>query len=60
MPAILIGGAPAKVAFAGLISPGLYQINVTIPAGLPAGDATVIATLSNGETQPAAYITIAQ
>ncbi len=60
MPVILIGGAPATVTFAGLISPGLYQINVTIPAGLPPGDAAVIATLSNGETQPGAYITITQ
>jgi uncharacterized protein (TIGR03118 family) len=60
MPVILIGGAPAKAAFAGLVSPGLYQINVTIPAGLPVGDAAIIATLSNGETQPGAFITIAQ
>lgn len=28
---IRIGGLPAAVAFAGLISPGLYQFNVTVP-----------------------------
>jgi uncharacterized protein (TIGR03118 family) len=60
MPVILIEGIPATVTFAGLVSPGLYQINITVPAGLPAGDAAVIATLSNGETQPGAYITIGQ
>lgn len=34
-----IGGVPATVGFAGLSSyPGLYQINITIPTGLTAGD----------------------
>ncbi len=59
-PVVLIEGIPAKVTFAGIVTPGLYQINATIPAGLPPGDAAVIATLGNGETQAGAYITIAQ
>jgi len=29
----------ANVSFAGLTGTGLYQINVTVPAGLPDGDA---------------------
>lgn len=33
-----IGGVAAKVGFAGLSVTGLYQINLTVPAGVPAGD----------------------
>jgi uncharacterized protein (TIGR03437 family) len=29
---VTIGGMPADVSWAGLVAPGLYQINVTIPA----------------------------
>jgi uncharacterized protein (TIGR03437 family) len=43
LPIITFGGVPATVEFAGLISPGLYQINVTVPGTLYTGDATVIA-----------------
>jgi len=31
---VTIGGLPAPVAFVGLVSAGLYQINVTVPSGL--------------------------
>lgn len=38
---VLLGGKPAVVAYSGLAPTlaGLYQINVQVPAGLPAGDA---------------------
>ena len=42
-PAVTVGGVPISVFFAGL-SPsfaGLYQINATLPEGVPAGDAEV-------------------
>lgn len=38
LPSIQIGGAPATVLFAGVISPGLYQFNVTLPDNAPNGD----------------------
>jgi uncharacterized protein (TIGR03437 family) len=38
LPAVLINGAPAPATFAGVISPGLYQLNVTIPAAAVSGD----------------------
>jgi uncharacterized protein (TIGR03118 family) len=60
LPTVVIEGIPGKVTFAGVVTPGLYQINVTVPATLPPGDAAVIATLANGETQPGAFITISQ
>ena len=33
LPTIQIGGMPATVQFAGLVSPGLYQFNVVVPDG---------------------------
>ena len=34
-PVIDIGGLPASVQFAGLVSPGLYQFNVVVPSSVP-------------------------
>jgi len=59
-PSVVIEGIPATVAFSGVISPGLYQINVTVPAGLAPGDASVVAFVGNAESQPGAFITIGQ
>lgn len=57
-PTITIEGLPATVAFAGLTGVGLYQFNVVVPAGLPSGDALVVALIGNTETQVSAFITI--
>ncbi len=39
-----VGGLPATVQFAGLTPGlvGLYQVNITLPAGLPAGNLTLV------------------
>jgi uncharacterized protein (TIGR03437 family) len=37
-PEIQIGGVDGTVTFAGLVSPGLYQINVTLPTSAANGD----------------------
>jgi uncharacterized protein (TIGR03437 family) len=57
---VTIGSVPAVVAFAGLTAPGLYQFNVTVPAGLPSGDATLLATYNNNgsSTQSKVFLTI--
>jgi uncharacterized protein (TIGR03437 family) len=55
---ISIGGVPATVDYAGLVESGLYQFNVTVPAGLPSGDAPVVATIGGESTQSQLYITI--
>jgi uncharacterized protein (TIGR03118 family) len=55
---VSIGGANAVVTFAGLTGAGLYQINVTIPSGTPAGDIPVIATIQGASTQATGIITV--
>jgi uncharacterized protein (TIGR03437 family) len=58
LPTVTIGGAPATVAFAGLISPGLFQLNVVIPVNTLSGDNPVIATINGTPTTPAALIVV--
>jgi uncharacterized protein (TIGR03118 family) len=59
-PSILIDGVSANVTFAGLVGPGLYQINVQVPPNVSRGqDVLVIGASGNFETQPNAFVTIA-
>jgi uncharacterized protein (TIGR03437 family) len=60
LPQIRIGGIAATVAFGGLVGPGLYQFNVTVPANLPSGDAAVLATLGGVTTQTGVSLTVLQ
>jgi len=53
-----IGSAPANVGFSGLISPGLYQLNVTIPPSTPSGDMPLSGTYIVDQTQAGVKITI--
>ena len=55
---ITIGDAPATVQFAGMVESGLYQLNVTVPSGLPGGDAAVLATVGGVQSQTGLFITI--
>jgi uncharacterized protein (TIGR03437 family) len=55
---VTIGGITASVVFAGLIGPGLYQLNVTVPASLPSGDAAVVATIQGVSTQTGVSIAV--
>jgi len=55
---VTIGGLPAAVTFAGLSGNGLDQLNVTVPAGLPDGDAAVVATVAGTSTQANLFLTI--
>jgi uncharacterized protein (TIGR03437 family) len=47
---VTIGGLPAQVLWAGLISPGLYQINIIVPAA-SAEDQAVVATVASVASQ---------
>jgi uncharacterized protein (TIGR03437 family) len=51
LPAIRIGGTAATVVYAGVISPGLYQLNVVVPSTAPSGDNPVTCSY-NGATSP--------
>jgi uncharacterized protein (TIGR03437 family) len=59
LPAIRIGGTAVEVQFAGVVSPGLYQINVVVPATATAGDNPVTADYG-GLTTPAGSIIAVQ
>ena len=53
---VMIGGRPAQVPFAGLAFSGEDQINVTLPADLPDGDALLSATVGGASTQAGMFI----
>ena len=58
VPQCQIGGSAAAVAFAGLISPGLFQFNLTVPATVT-GNATLVCT-SNGVSTPQGAVIVVQ
>jgi uncharacterized protein (TIGR03437 family) len=54
LPTVTIGGANAKVDFAGLtpFTVGLYQVNVTVPAGIAAGNQQVVVAIGGVSSKP--------
>jgi len=58
-PVVMIGGQPAAVSFSGLAPgfPGLYQLNVTVPSGLAAGNQGVTIQIG-GKTSPSVAIPV--
>ena len=60
LPSIEVGGIPAHVAFAGVISPGLYQLNVTIPSGVRNGDNVVSCAYQGFSTPTSDLLAIGQ
>jgi uncharacterized protein (TIGR03118 family) len=59
-PTIVIDGIAADVTFAGVVGPGLYQLNVVVPSTVTLGqDVLVIGLSANSETQPNGFLTIA-
>jgi uncharacterized protein (TIGR03437 family) len=57
-PVVTIGGIPATVDYAGLIMPGLFQFNVTVPPNAPAGDNQLVATYGGLSTQAGVMLTV--
>jgi len=55
---ILVNEISVVPSFAGLSSAGLYQINLTIPAGLGTGDVPISATVAGVSTQPNGVISL--
>lgn len=48
---VSIGGVNAKVAFAGLVGAGLYQLNVVVPPSIH-GDQLIQANVNNPQSKP--------
>ncbi|MGB7760052.1 MAG: hypothetical protein WBL61_09495 [Bryobacteraceae bacterium] len=59
-PQVTFGGTTATVQYAGLISPGLYQINVVVPSTAPGGDNQVIATYAGASSPTGAMIPVSR
>jgi uncharacterized protein (TIGR03437 family) len=59
LPVVMIGGQSAAVAFSGLVPgyPGLYQINATVPTGIPAGNQTLTVAIG-GATSPTSGLVV--
>jgi uncharacterized protein (TIGR03437 family) len=58
LPVVKIGGTNAFVQYAGLITPGLFQFNVTVPANTPDGDQAITATYNGLPTQSGTLLTV--
>jgi len=56
---VTIGGMDATVLWAGLVGPGLYQVNVTIPPALPDGDHAVVASVAGSNSPSGALVKVA-
>jgi uncharacterized protein (TIGR03437 family) len=57
-PVIQIGGTPATVKFAGLVSPGLYQFNVIVPSTASSGDNPLTVMYKGQSTQTGVLLTV--
>ena len=58
LPVIQIGGVNATVQFAGLVAPGLYQLNVQVPGSLASGDHAVVVQYGGAATQRGVLVAV--
>ena len=58
VPTIQIGGTAAEVQFAGVVSPGLYQLNVVIPPAAATGDNAITSNYGGLATPTGSLITV--
>jgi uncharacterized protein (TIGR03437 family) len=55
---VTIAGKTAPILFAGLISPGLWQVNIQIPPGLTGGNQPLVLMVNNAVSQPNVMLTL--
>jgi uncharacterized protein (TIGR03437 family) len=55
---LVINNSPVTPAFSGLSAAGLYQINLTLPAGLGTGDVGLEASVGGSQTQSGVVISL--
>lgn len=58
LPTCKLGPNNLPVSFAGLIAPGLFQLNVTVANPQPSGDNTLTCTYNGASTQAGALLTV--
>jgi uncharacterized protein (TIGR03118 family) len=57
-PTVTIGGLAATVVYAGLVSAGVYQLDVVVPLATPAGNAAVVALTGGVASSSTAIVTV--
>jgi uncharacterized protein (TIGR03118 family) len=57
-PVVSFAGTPAQVAYAGLVSAGVYQFNVVVPGTVAAGDIPVTISMGGSTSAAGAIITV--
>ena len=55
---VWIGGEQAELLWAGLVAPGLHQLNVRVPPGLSDGDLPVVAEIAGSRTEDGLFLTV--
>ena len=58
LPVCTLGGNPATLSFAGLISPGLYQLNFRVPPSASSGNNFLSCSYQGATTPPGPLITV--
>jgi trimeric autotransporter adhesin len=54
---VTVGGQVAPVAFAGMVSPGLYQVNIRVPDDVASGTLPVVLSVGGQASQTNALVT---
>jgi uncharacterized protein (TIGR03437 family) len=54
---VSIGGQPALVQFAGMTYAGVFQVNIQVPNGIPAGDQPIVLGVAGQASPPTVYLT---
>jgi len=60
LPSCTIGGTNAPVGFAGLVGPGLVQLNITVPTTAPSADNPIACTFGGVATPTGNVLTVQQ
>jgi len=58
LPIVRIGGIPATVTFAGLVSPGLVQLNIVVPPNVANGDNALTGTYNGVPMQSGVILAV--
>lgn len=57
---VSIGGQPASVLFAGMVYAGVFQVNIQVPANVPAGNQAVTVSIGGQASQQSVFLTFGQ